>query len=214
MAHLYRIEPLGFRLAAGGHVLAAEEAAAIVEADALIAAARAEAAAIVEDARRVREDERQRGYEEGLAQAAIAAAERLLDESRVLDEGLRTIEQDLTRVVVASVRKLVGEFDDRERAESVVRAALRQMRREKRAELRVGPAHFAHFRDTIGAIIKEFPEIELVDVVEDGALDGTHGVVETPVGRVDADFNGRLDDLAALIRRVAGAGEPEEATAP
>ncbi len=50
------------------------------------------------------------------------------------------------RLVLACVRKLVDGFDDRAKAEATVRSALKQMRREKRAELRVAPSLWRPFQ--------------------------------------------------------------------
>jgi type III secretion protein L len=113
------------------------------------------------------------------------------------------VERDLAAVVAASVRKLIDTFDDATRAEAVVRGALRQMRREKKAELRVSTEQLAHFRDAIGAIIKEFPEVELVDVIEDTSLTAPQVVLETSIGRVEGDFGQRLKELDEILRTAA-----------
>jgi type III secretion protein L len=200
MAGFYRLSNLGFRLAAGAHVLKRDDFTAIEEATSLLADAEEKAAAIVREAEEAYEREKLRGYQDGLAEAGIESVERLLTESHVLDQNLARIERDLSRLVAASVRKLIEGFDDEIRAEAVVTAALKQMRREKRAELRVPIALYEHFRTRIGAITKEFPEIDLVDVVEDPSLAARQIVVETSIGRVDVDLSQRLDDLEAAIR--------------
>jgi type III secretion protein L len=200
MAGFYRLSNLGFRLAAGAHVLKRDDFTAIEEATSLLADAEEKAAAIVRESEEAYEREKLRGYQDGLAEAGIESVERLLRESHVLDQNLARIERDLSRLVAGSVRKLIDGFDDETRAEAVVTAALKQMRREKRAELRVPIALYEHFRTRIGAITKEFPEIDLVDVVEDPGLAATQIVVETSIGRVDADLSQRLDDLESAIR--------------
>ena len=200
MAGFYRLSNLGFRLAAGAHVLKRDDFTAIEEATSLLADAEEKAAAIVRESEEAYEREKLRGYQDGLAEAGIESVERLLRESHVLDQNLARIERDLSRLVAGSVRKLIDGFDDETRAEAVVTAALKQMRREKRAELRVPIALYEHFRTRIGAITKEFPEIDLVDVVEDPGLAARQIVVETSIGRVDVDLSQRLDDLESAIR--------------
>jgi type III secretion protein L len=200
MVGYYRLNDFGFRLAAGAHVVPKADFTAIEEANALVAEAEARARAILAEAEAVYASEKQRGYDDGLKLAAAEAVERLLEENRVLEKGLTDLESDLTRLVTASVRKLIDGFDDAAKVEAVVRYALKQMRREKRAEIRVPSALYEHFRARVATITAEFPEVELIDVVEDPALARSQVIVETSIGRVDADLGGRLDELEALIR--------------
>ena len=200
MAGYYRLSDLGFRLAAGAHVIKRAELSAVDEATRLLGEAERRAAEIVADAQKAYEDEKLRGYQDGLANAKIEAVQRLLDESAVLDQSLVAIERDLSRITAASVRKLIDEFDDKARAEAVIRVALKQMRREKRAELRVSSRLYEHFRGRIGEIMKDFPEVDLVDVVGDPALDPSQIILETSIGRVDGDLGARIEDLESVIR--------------
>jgi type III secretion protein L len=77
---------------------------------------------------------------------------------------------------------------------------MKQMRREKVAELRVSSSLHEHFRARISAIASEFPEVRLVDVVEDSTLEPSRVILETSIGRVDGDIAQRLDDLETVIR--------------
>ena len=200
MVGYYRLSDLGFRLAAGAHVIKRAEFSAVDEANRLLGEAESKAAAIVAAAQKAYEEEKLRGYRDGLADARLEAVQRLLEESAVLDQSLVQIERDLSRLTAASVRKLIDGFDDEARAEAVIRVALKQMRREKRAELRVPSRLFEHFRGRIGEIVKDFPEVDLVDVVDDPALDPSQIILETSIGRVDGDLGARLEDLESVIR--------------
>lgn len=104
MVGYYRVSDLGFRVAPGSFVLPVEGFAPVAEASALIEAAQARAEEIVADAVEARETEKQRGFEEGLREARLAAIERMLRESVVLDARLRDVEKDLTGLVVACTR--------------------------------------------------------------------------------------------------------------
>ena len=211
MGGYYRLTELGYRLPSGSHVLAPEAVEAVNAATGLLLEAETRAAAIVEKAELGYRRECERGHADGLARAKLEAVERLLAESAALDSGLRGMETELGRIVVTCLRKLVAEFDDFARAEAVVRGALRQMRRERRSELRVSPAQFAAFKAGIGRITADFPEIELVDVVEDASLKPPQIVLESRIGRVEADLDTTLAEYEAIIRGVAaGAGDESE----
>jgi type III secretion protein L len=133
----------------------------------------------------------------------------------LLDRKLAGAEAELTDVVVAAVRRLVQGFNDREKAEILVRAALKQMRREKKAELRVSHEQYQELRESISGLLKEFPEVELVDVVEDPTLVAPQVIVETSIGRVEGDIGRHLDELEAIvagtIRSAAGQSDGEVA---
>ncbi|WP_375453322.1 type III secretion system stator protein SctL [uncultured Methylobacterium sp.] len=198
----YRLNALGYRLPSGSHVLPPEAFEPVAAATGLLREAEDRAAAIVETAQEAYRQESLRGYNDGLARAKLDAVERLLHESAALDAGLRGMEAELGRIVSACLRKLVAEFDDHARAEAVVRGALRQMRRERRSELRVSPAQFSAFKACIGRITADFPEVELVDVIEDAALVPPQIVLESRIGRVEADLDAALCDYETLIRGV------------
>lgn len=210
MGGYYRLKELGFRLPTGPHILGREAVEPLETASLLVDEARQTAARIVAEAQEEFERQKKRGYEDGLAQARAEAIERLLAENEVLDGKLSEMEAGLTEIVVASVRRLVDGFDDREKAAILVRAALKQMRREKKAEIRVSPALYDHMRKSAGGLTEEFPEIELVDVVEDAELQGAHVIVETAIGRVDGDLGRNMDALADVIFATAGRPAPAE----
>lgn len=199
MAGYYRLKDLGFTLASGAHVLSREAVEPVAAATALVDEAHRSAEQIVADARDAYEAEKRRGYEEGLALARLEAARMLLAETDLLDRKLAGAEAELTDVVVAAVRRLVQGFSDREKAEILVRAALKQMRREKKAELRVSHEQYSELRESIAGILQEFPEVELVDVVEDPTLVAPQVIVETSIGRVEGDIGRHLDELEAIV---------------
>lgn len=208
MAGYYRLNELGFRLASGAFVIRRAAFEPVDAATRLLEEARSEAARIVGEAHEAFEEEKKRGYREGMEQAELDAVARVLDESAALDARLIEAEREISAIVVQAVRRLVDGFDDRSKAEALVRTALRQMRREKRAELRVSSEQFPAMREAIRAIVVDFPEIVTVDVVEDETLRAPRIVLETAVGRVDGDLGRALDDLGATIMAAARANAP------
>lgn len=200
MVGVYRLNRTGFTVASGTYVVPAASFAAIETAEQIVAAAEAEAARIRSEAIAAYEAEKRRGYAEGLQEVQLEAVGRLIEETAELDRGLAAVEGDLTRLVVASMKTLLADFDDITRAEAVVKASLAHMRREKRAELLVPPALLEPMRARMAAILGEFPEIELVEVLPDATLTGAQIVLQSPIGRVDGDLAGRIDALETVIR--------------
>lgn len=211
MGGFYRLSELGYVLPAGAQVLDVADVEALEVSTGLVRAAEERAAMILDGAEAAREAEKRRGYAAGREEAGREALRRLLDEGAALDAGLAALEGDIAALVASCVRRLMSDFDDLARAESVVRDALKRMRREKRAELRVSPAQFSAFKASVGALVAEFPEMELVDVVEDSSLAAPAVVLESRVGRVEADVSAELDALEALLR---GSGPTLKEEAP
>lgn len=203
MGDAYRLNELGYSLPAGPHLLPRATVESLDAAAGLLRAAEARAADLVAAAEQAYADRCAEGYAAGLAEAAREALRRLAEENAVLDAGLRACEADLARLVADCTRRLMADFDDQARAEAVVRDALRHMRREKRAELRVAPGQFAAFKASVEEIRSGFPDMELIDVVADPALAPPRVVLESRIGRVEADLDASLAAFEALMRAAA-----------
>lgn len=210
MVAYYRLSELGYRLAPGMQILPPEAFAPISAATTLLRDAEARAAAIVAEAEDAYRRRSQAGYEEGLARARLEAVERLLREEGALDAGLRAVEAEMARVVMTCMRRLIDTFDDEARVVAAVRGALRQMRRERRAELRVAPGPYAVLKVRLDSIVADFPEVELIDLVEDPALEPSQIVLESRIGRVEAGVEAGLEAMIRAAARGASDGDPAE----
>lgn len=207
-----RLAELGASLGPGPQRVTAAEARALLGAEEIVAAAEARAAAIVEEAARLREEERRRGYEEGLAEGRAEVLRGLLAEQADLDRELAGLEAGVAATALTIARAVIGEVADPDLAASLAARALHEMRRERRADLRVAPALAAELRARLPEILEGFPEVEVVDVIEDGDLEGASVILESRVGRVEADLERVLarfeDGLARTVRdRAAPGGE-------
>ncbi|MDO1583183.1 type III secretion system stator protein SctL [Rhizobium oryzicola] len=200
MGPYYRLNTLGFRLPSGPHVIRRDAFEAVAASEALLQEADRRAAEIIAGAEAAFESEKRRGFEEGLRAARREAAARLFSENLILEQKLAAVETELADLVVAAMRCLLEDFDDRTKAEALVRTALRRMRREKRGELRVSPEQATEMKSSITRIISEFPEVDLVDVVEDESLSAPNIVFETAIGRVDGDLGRTCSELEIAIR--------------
>lgn len=213
MAEFYRIAELGLSLPAQACLLRAGQVADLAVATDLIAAAEEHARIVGLQAEQNYHRELQRGYEEGLSRARLDAFQRLLAEDSELEIRLQDLGRDLARVVFNCVRKLVDGFADEELAVAMFRSALKQMRRERRAELRVSPSVGQGIKARLGELLRDFPEVELIDVVEDTGLQGSRMILETSIGRVDGDMSIRLRELEEILVRsyiLAAAGSSHE----
>ncbi|MEM8596895.1 MAG: FliH/SctL family protein [Pseudomonadota bacterium] len=214
-AHLLkpgRLAELGATLAPGAARMPAQEVDALVRAEAIVAEAEARATTIVAEAETVRQAERERGLEEGRAAGREEMLAAVLNSQAKADRAIASLEREVAGLALDIARAVIGEAAQADVAAALTSRALREMRRERRADLRIDPALAAEMQERIAGIVDEFPEVELVDVIEDSALSGPHVVLESRVGRVDAHVDRILSEIAnqlanALQARGATTGE-------
>ncbi|MFN3146708.1 MAG: hypothetical protein ACE368_16380 [Paracoccaceae bacterium] len=97
------------------------------------------------------------------------------------------------------VRQVIHQVDDAELVRRTARAALATIRTQKRAQLYVPSEKLDATRAAIAEIKAEFPEMELVDVIEDHALRPPALRLESDLGVVSFVLENTLDDLRKLL---------------
>ncbi len=183
-----------------GRVIKAADYAATLEAQDILAAARAEAGRIVADAKATYESEKIRGREDGLAEGKEWAAEQMLETAARGADYLASLEERVVDVVVRSLRRIVGEMDDRERIVRVVRHALEVVRNQRQVILRVSPAEIDAVRARLHEILAGFPGVTNLEVTAAGGC-----ILETEIGVVDASVDVQLEAIVkALTKRMKG----------
>ena len=199
----YRLRELGFSLAAGSHILSPDAAEELHEAASLLEVAEQQAARIREEAEVAFDIQKARGHAEGRREAEEQAAARLIDETHLLAGRLQALETDVVNIVIDCVRQILHEYDDRDLAQSLVHNALQRMRSEKTVQLRVPPSRVKDIRASTDQLLREFAEIELIDVVADDRLELHRLVVESPTGRIDLDLEQGVERLRSIFQNAA-----------
>ncbi len=200
---MYRFKDLSFKPPSGASLIKSRDAGLLGDADALLKEAQRKADDIIQNAQTHFEAERERGLTEGRAAAELKALERLASEHRQLDQKLGEIEASLAGLVSACVRKIIQSFNDTQLAEDLVHSALTKMRRENKVQIRLPHALMADFQSRVGGLVDTFPEIELIDLIEDASLTPPNAIVESFIGRIECDLGKQLEDLDKVILRVA-----------
>ena len=192
------------RVAPGTRVLRAAEVSAWASAEAMLAAARVQADAIVAGAQDAFEQERQRGYAEGLAEARMEQAEKMIDTvSRTVDYFAK-VETDMVGLVMASVRKIMGDFDDEQRVVIAVKSALSVVRNQKQMTLRVHPQQVEAVRAHLNELLAAYPVVGYLAIVPDGRLASEACILESEIGMVEASIEGQIAALQGAFQKVLG----------
>lgn len=179
----------------------AEEYAALVEAAAVLAEAQARAAAIAAEAKAAYAAERERGYADGRAEAAMEAAEQQLETLSRTIAWFEQVELEMVEVVIAALQKILGEMDPGELVRRVVHQALRTMRNQRQVTLRVAPEVVDAVQLHLREIMADYPGISFVEVTADSRLRAGGCILESELGVVEATVEVQLDALRRALRR-------------
>ena len=183
-------------------LVTADEAGVLAQAEDVIAAAEVEAAQIREEAKAAYAAEKQRGYDDGIAEGK---AEILMQKLNLLDESVRymeSIELKVSEIVMKALRKCVAEIGDTELVIQIVKKAMQAVvRNQRQITVKVNPAMVAVVKGRLQEILAAFPSLSYIDVAEDAHLAAAACVVETEAGLVEASVEGQLAAIEKSIRK-------------
>lgn len=204
MVHFVRQSGALTRPDPAARVIPAAQHSAYLEAEAVLAAAHEEAAAIRAAAQSAYEEERQRGFRDGQEEARMEAAEQMIENVGRTIDYFAKVEERMVDLVVESMRRIVSEYDDRERVTMVVKGALGAVRNQKQVTLRVAPDRLDMVRQSTNEILAAYPGIGYLDLVGDARLHGDACILETEIGIVEASFEGQIEALRRAFAKVLG----------
>jgi type III secretion protein L len=182
----------------------AYEKQAEVEKQQLLADARKQADAIVAGAQAAFEEERQRGYADGMAEAQMEQAEKMIETvSRTVDY-FSKVETDMVALVMSAVRKIIDGYDDADRVLIVVKNALSVVRNQKQMTLRLHPQQVDTVRARVNDLLAAYPGVGYLDIVPDGRLGMEACILESEIGLVEASIDGQIAALQGAFQKVLG----------
>ena len=111
----------------------------------------------------------------------------------------------MTQLVVQAMRRLIADYDERERAVIVVKGALGAVRNQKQVTLRVPVDRLEAVQASVNAILAAFPGVGYLDLQPDARLQGDACIVDTEIGIVEASIDGQLAALERAFARILGA---------
>ncbi len=185
---MFRLAKSQLEFAENRAILPAREYAALVEAEGLIEAAREEAERIRREAEEEYVRRKAEGYDTGLEMGKAEIAERMVEYMGRSAAYFSKVEGVLIDVVMRAARRVIGEFDQKEVVERVVKRALEATRNEGHVTVRVAPALADDLKSRIGNILGEFPRVEFLEVVADSRVPEGGCILETELGFVDASL--------------------------
>lgn len=157
------------------------------------------------------EAEQGRGYRQGRDEARQEQAQKMIGVISQTVDYFSKIEAQMVDLVLDAVRRIIDDFDDREKVLKVVRNALTMVRNQRQILIRVHPVNVAEIKSQVNDLKQSFPGIEQMEVSADVSLDKDACVIESDMGQVEASMSGQMEALKASFGRVFGAiPEPGE----
>ena len=150
----------------------------------------------------VMEAARKEGYEKGLQDGKTEITMQKLDLLESSVQYMESVEDTMCGIVLKALRKCVDEIGDEELVVQVTKKAMRAVVRNQqqiavRVSTRMVPVVKARMQD----ILKDFPSVNFMEVVEDSKLDDRACVVETAAGTVDASVDAQIAAIEKSIRK-------------
>jgi type III secretion protein L len=140
---------------------------------------------------------RRAGYEAGLKEARTDFSGTVVSTVAEMETAFARLELRIVNTVMGALQQILGRIDDRTLMEQLVRRVLSQSRQGKQLRLRVAAGQFDEVNRWLSELIKEFPDIEFVDVLKDATATPGTCVLESEFGAIDAS----LDVQLAAVRR-------------
>lgn len=179
-----------------------DEVATVARAEEIIAAAERRAAEIEAEAKRAFESERARGYEQGLTEAREKALEQKLELVGESVNYMQSVEAAMGGIVLKALRKCVDDVGDEEMTVQVVRKSMAAIvRSQQQVTVRVPSDKVQLVKGRMGEVLKDFPSVAFIDVVEDSRLTGAACIVETAAGMVESSIDAQLKAIERSIRK-------------
>jgi type III secretion protein L len=195
---------LNVGLAPGTRVVKAEDLAAWVQAEQIVQHAREQAEQIEASAQAAYEAERERGLQEGRAQARLETAEQMMETVARSIDFFANIEAEMVELVMRAIRKIIDDYDDTERILLTVRNVLAVVRNQKQITLRLNPREVDSVQSRVNDLLSRFPAIGYIEIVPDARLLAGSCVLESDIGLVEASMHDQLTAIENAFTKILG----------
>lgn len=202
-----RLKDGGLRLLKERRVVKAAEMDALADARGIVEDATMEAERIREAAHQAYLDEKQRGYDDGVASGEAKIALELADLAAQGARFVDRLEAKMPDIISDAVRQILGRFDNTDLVVLTANKALRMFRKETAVSVKVAPSELETVRARIDELKQGNESITYIDVVAEPRLPADGCIVESEFGSVDAGIEAQLAVLDRAIRaQLTGGG--------
>ncbi|MDR2812375.1 MAG: HrpE/YscL family type III secretion apparatus protein [Puniceicoccales bacterium] len=156
---------------------------------------------IFEEAKKYYANEAKRGYDDGYATGKAEMAKQLAELVAKSADNVKYLESSIAGLVVKALQRIVGGVDRRELIVDIVRQALKAVKNQQEAILKVSPQDSQAVRDHLKEILSD-GIVDYLEVVADSRLTPGTCILETDLGVIDASLDVQLEAIVGAFKKV------------
>lgn len=141
----------------------------------------------------------QRGKEQGMELANRHATEQMVRFTAAMDDYIKQMEQDLVKVVISAVRRVIHGFDDATIVQHAVQSAMELVKGSRKLHIRVNPSVQSEVEARLDSVRQRFTHLE---VIGDADLNDTDCILESDIGIVNAGLWPQLEIIEQALKEV------------
>ncbi len=183
--------------AAATAVVKKDDFSALLEAREIVAAAQRYGEVLEADMLAQVEAARRAGYDAGLKEARTEFSAAVVETVADMEMAFARLEMRIVNAIMNALRQVLGQLDERAVMERLIRRVLAEGRNRKPLRLRVAGRQFDDINQWLAGVLREFPDVEFIDVLKDPAAPYGTCVLESEFGVIDASVEVQL----AAVRR-------------
>lgn len=139
----------------------------------------------------------QRGKQQGMELANRHATEQMIRFTATMDDYLKQMEQDLVKVVISAVRRVIHSFDEVTIVQHAVQSAMELVKGSRKLHIRVNPVVQTEVEERLESVRQRFTHLE---VIGDADLNETDCILESDIGIVNAGLWPQLEIIEQTLR--------------
>jgi type III secretion protein L len=207
------MKPLGATIAidrqrlvrAEGAVILREQFSAMLSAQDLVAEAERYAKALHAQADSERAAARARGHAQGLEEARSEFSASVVEATARIESAYIGLEARIVNTVMDALQRILDQTGDAERMRSMIRRALAEVNHDKPVRLHVAAADYELAQRELTALRREFPRVDVIELLKHAQAGPGTCVLESEYGRVDASLETQLAAVRlGLIKAFVG----------
>lgn len=156
---------------------------------------------IFEEAKNYYASQKQKGYDDGFATGKKEVTEMLTNLTVKHADYINSLKGEIVSLVEKAVQKVVGELDKHELITGIVHNALKMIKSEKQATLKISPQDSQAVREKLDEILQG-RMVDDLEIVPDSRLKPGTCVLETVMGVIDASLDVQLDAIMTSIKKL------------
>lgn len=182
-----------------------ERAAKIIQeanqkSEAILAEAEKMRSKIFEEAKKYYASEAKRGYDDGYSTGKKEMTEQLVEISARNSHNIEQLQGNIVMLVMKALKRILGEVQHDELIVALVRQALKAVKNQQEAIVKVSPEDSQAVRDQMKTILAD-GTVDFLEVVVDSRLTPGTCILETDVGVVDAGIETQLTAITEAFEK-------------